>query len=73
MEATRSNDVVTTSCSWAPRKRAVLFAEMSLDALRDMAKWPNGSRNQILAWCKNRYPCGYMYVYEEPINPPVHF
>lgn len=61
MEVLRSSNPVVTTHSPGPTRKTVWFSEMSLEDLRNFAKWPTGTKEQILAWCKNRYPCGYMY------------
>ena len=71
MEAMRSNEGTSFTSSTGPVRKTVYFLSMSLEKLRELAKWPDGSRAQILAWCHNRYPCGCMYIIEE--NPSVQF
>ena len=71
MQASRSNDSVYATCATAPIRRTIYFTSMTLEELRALAKWPDGTKKQILAWCHNRYPCGFMYVFEE--NPSVSF
>lgn len=71
-EATRGTQLVSTTCTQMPVRKTIWFSQMSLESLRELAKWPDGTRTQILAWCKNRYKCGFMYEYMEPIHPSFH-
>ncbi len=64
-------EAVSASCTLGPVRKTVWFDQMTLNELRNLAKWPDGSRQQILAWCRNRYKGGFMYAIEE--NPSVLF
>ena len=59
---------VTSTCLPTKRRKTVWFSQMSLEDLRELMKFPSGNRAQILALLHNRYPCGYMYVYEDETN-----
>ena len=51
----------------------VYFKSMETEALREFVEsssplWPTATREQLLAWCHNRYPCGY-YMDHFEIGP----
>ena len=62
------------SCTLLPRKITVYFDSMELNELRALIKpdWPDCTRSQALAWLKNRYPCGFMYKFLDPIDEPIY-
>lgn len=60
-EVERGTSVVSTCSQVNHTTKAIWFNEMSLDELRKFAEWPDGTKGQILAWCHNRWKCGYYY------------
>lgn len=67
---------LTDVCSYdlAPPSQKVFFASMADDALRDFCRgaspdngrtnWSAWTRDMLLAFCRNRWPCGYCVIAE---------
>ena len=54
----------------APNKRTIWFENATDTQLRDVCDWhaPGITRQQLLAACRNRWPCGFYYEIEGPVT-----
>jgi hypothetical protein len=73
-EATRANfSVSDTSSRDRSTKREIAFENATDERLRSIAEWDNPkiTRAQLLAACRNRYPCGYYVEIVSDESPPI--
>ena len=62
---------VVTTCVEPIPKKCIYFTQADTETLRSLIKppWETATREMLLAYLHNRYPCGYFMCDEEPLSP----